>query len=617
MPNGELEVNKPHANKRFVDVRVRRKREQEKLSKILDGRPIPSDNPCYLIQHCERLPAREKFKFLKYHYIIARNIMRLRDQSVFPQNVLFIEWELVQLVGKDTYYEILYDEIEDEVERAWNSGYVAPLYNQLNGSHGEYTDEDDMSKNKKFQNYKIKQAVNDAQYVPKDILSVKPPVSWEMLCDMHTHSEMTQAAVFAGVQYIKFTNEKSSVKASNYLKKNKFSCRLMSRTLEMVKLLPMNDYLLTESEKIAVAAKEDKEVEVKKEPAEEIPAVEESKVDEKPEEMEKPETEEDILVKMREQKKRWREYDGVNELEDFYYIDYRVFHGAGWYEKYDSNKNLTKDYKKRLNRSSCSFQKYINDFHFAFDADKESDKNLDKVFLLYTQLFGSIWNAPKDLIDCWRNINSEMKKIEERRSKTSDHQGVSLHFKLSEPEEYYVFELPSLSLGYLKEKEVLVNGKLKRFYFAEHKGFNVRDLTYYRYDYVEFLKEYDINHKDERPDGNSHGDIKHENAEYFDVEIGLWKKAFIGWTLVKYTKRVSRELFKHLLAPSNFNIALSYDQNFEKMNRCCRTSASVNISKNNILDNESVNNNTLMISLYYLRYYYLANPRLIEALALN
>ena len=71
---------------------------------------------------------------------------------------------------------------------------------------------------------------------------------------------------------------------------------------------------------------------------------------------------------------------------------------------------------------------------------------------------------------------------------------------------------------------------------------------------------------------------------------------------------MSLELFAQMLSPSNYNVGDSFATNAERMKRCCRNMAAVNISKNFVHEGEDVNNNSFEIACFYIQGKLLAVP---------
>jgi len=315
-----------------------------------------------------------------------------------------------------------------------------------------------------------------------------------------------------------------------------------------------------------------------------------------------------ILRQRKENLKQYDKYQGVSKsfvvirptmrnyepwdqsiMDDFYYLDYLEFDGSGWYEKYDESGEWTDDYRDRMQqRESNYYARYYGFLPLPDYVIKEFSKLKAKAAL----------------------------KNPSYRAK----QGVTKQFRVGRPtyqgdDSPFSFSFPTF--GYQNcYKEVTDDGKMMSFVFKERRGLGI-DLKYFRYNEVVFREPVDFVHCDERFDSNSSGEVKHE-ADYVDVDINVWKKVFTGYYRNKtFSKRISKELLKQLLSPSTFHISDSYDTNYERIKRSVRTSATVNISRNNFDSGEDVANSTFLVAMYYVQHVQLANPQLIGELDLN
>lgn len=319
------------------------------------------------------------------------------------------------------------------------------------------------------------------------------------------------------------------------------------------------------------------------EPEEDLVVESKDQKDEKAEEqIEKKESETQDEPEESEESENIEKDEEINLLDEFYYLDFRLFYGGGWYQKYEGVDLYTRDYAIRIYTSDENF------FEYKYWHNEE-----------YYRIAAAI-----------RELRQEHYRL---------YQGRDVKYEVGVPSycgDEFPFSLYYPTFGYQNCKAEYQGDDLKSFVFRETRDFGI-DMRYFRYDEVVFEEPINIEHGDERYDTNSHGDIKH-NADYVNVEVRTWKRICWGWYKRQTDKLViSKELFRHILSPANFHVSDSLEVNSERMKRAARTCGSVNISKYFTDRGQNVNNNTFLVANYYMQHFYLAKPHLVEALALN
>lgn len=537
-------------------------------------------------------------------------------------------------------------------------GSLHRIRSQLNGIHGEATNSDDVKDGKVLRPKrrplpKAKQPALENQgkkeYVPRLYLTVSPALSLEQIENLSKFESITMAGELANVTHLKYNDEKDLISDREYLKAIKTnSVRSSHRCFDKVTLHPIVDFFKLN---LNVPVPDKKEDDVPVSPANKADSGNSNLKEEAP--------------KLPQIENRGITYNYFSSLEskvdgglshvgvfDMFTVDdpndesgdcdlfehlghicdnYQLFDGAGWYVKYLNPEakinNLMPSYEFLEHQTQSAIRFYKN-----LDEEKKFLKELlqtgeDYKDLTEEEVEKRVKDRGVELFENWCDTGFE------RIRRYNKRQGLHMKFELDNDNPFELYkgeEFPfSFSIPTFGKRATLIQTekpsskhlvpdelpKLKEFCFKEHFGIGLSTKLYY-YDSVTFNEPLDLNHKDERFLSNGHGDIKCE-ASYCRATITTHYKSFGFMASKKREVLVSLELFKQMLSPANYNVGDSYFTNTERMKRCCRTMAAVNISKDMSLCGENVSNNTFEIACYYLQSVQLANPEITRGLHLN
>ena len=125
------------------------------------------------------------------------------------------------------------------------------MLESLNGTHGEYTNSDDVEPKRRFRNKKShenkKELSTRIEKLPTLYLTVCPVISWSDLNEVPHFEDISQFGILAGVLHLKFSIEESLVKTREFLKgTNSYTVRCSYRCSQFVKMKPIEDYSLHE-----------------------------------------------------------------------------------------------------------------------------------------------------------------------------------------------------------------------------------------------------------------------------------------------------------------------------------------------------------------------------------
>lgn len=663
-------------------------------------------------------------KFVYIRTRIQRQIRLLRTYGFRAVTTEFLN--LFDLVSSSTfkslkqrmlqYSELVYYENWNEEK---NHSYLHYHYiSDLNGSHGEYTNEDDVNNknnnnnnnknnsnnNRNYSKPKQNNGMNKANnviknmkpkgpnaHVPYLLLSVKltPLSTKDNLMDLFDIAfeeprPEFNGGYFAGIYYFEFTTEPDTVKFYQYLKtRNEYvdSVRLQRNKNPLVTFMSNREFLIL-PEPSVVKAKEVVIEKPKEEPSNIIPTVEEK---------------EEIIVSpvapliVKEPNFQEFKIRTYCLFHRYFYLDVKVvlFGKADsemycqsvkdtWIEymeqRYTEGNLIYKKYMQRQERAVIKVIKSVHkklNLNFSFELvfpkndrfkinadglddlyfnfEEINNSHLNELFVSYNnniveetpdyhkRLIGSIvrfhakFDSEEEVFDDLENFILRSGRRDTLREQRNERRKLGWNVKYSPAVEYSVNHpdddygygrwyqgdpLPKLwfEWGFKPSKCEMEDGKLKTFYFNERRQFLL--TGYYRYDSVTFDEALDLHHGDERPDSNSMGEYKHE-ADYVNVTVVTWKQRFFLWKKHETKLVVSKELLRHLLSPSNFHTTDTVDTTLERLKRAARCSASVNISKNFLDKDQLVADNTHLVAVYYVKYYFLAKSHLHSALHLN
>lgn len=523
-------------------------------------------------------------------------------------------------------------------------GSLHRIRTQLNGSHGEATNSDDVKDNKggkQGQNRRIKKEFIKHSKKESLYLSFKPKLDFSVLSELNFFDNISEIGIHYDVMYLKFRTEKEMVEAREFMKayeKSSYSVRGFHNLNPKVQLQCIKTWVATPE--IAPDKQEKKEEEKIEEPDVVIVA--------KPNTYVESEyfffSHLEYLIDTDIGKfpngvftyDRFTDYsdDDSFYLDEFYHLlsNPKLFHGSGWFEKYEEEKDgvrkLRKDVRIKMVENTLRFDKYVERgydlFHAYYHYDSvDPEELLPFIAIGFTELKALAANKP------YVKLKREDLSVK-RLTKYFKYQGNNIHFDCHENDYYLLGSSTFPSFGwsfgksdlgvitedeskpdYLKKDRFLMTG----FRFKEHFGFG-KGGKLYHYDEVVFGSDFKGPVEDERFMSNSHGEVKSQ-AEYRYAKIVTFQKRW-GLLLPKTRSVIfSVELLKQMLSPSNYNVGDSYFTNTERMKRCCRCMAAVNISKNFVLEGEDVNNNTFEIACYYVQSKLLANPEVASGLHLN
>lgn len=657
-------------------------------------------------------------KFVYIRTRIQRQIRLLRTYGFRAVTHEFIH--LFDLVSSSTFKSlkqrmlqysdlVRYENWNEEKNHSYQHYHFT---SSLNGSHGEYTNEDDVNKNNNNNknnnsknnnnnnnNYKRHQNKNKTKannviknlkpkgpnvHVPYLIVSVKLTelTTKDNLIDLidvvfeDKHPDFS-AGYFAGIYYLEFKSEPDTVNFYQYLKTRKEyvdSVRLQKNKNPLVTYMSKEEFVILPEPgtKLVMEVVAEKP---KEEPSNTPLVVEEIiitpvaplVVKEFHSEEHKIRTyclfhryfyldvkvvlfgKVDPLVYSESIKEAW-----------IAYMEQRYCDGTLIYSKYIQRQEraiikVIKTVHKQLNIEydfKLKFPKVerfkingdgFDDLHFNFEEINnshlcelfESFNIVEETPSYHSQIISSIkrfhekydieeeTNFETYVIRSIRRDSLREERFERRKLGWNDKYSPAIKYEVNRPDDDYGYgrwyegdPMPKwwFEWGFKPSKCEMEDGKLKTFYFNERRQFLL--TGYYRYDSVTFEEALDLVHGDERPDSNSMGDYKHE-ADYVNVTVVTWKQRFFLWKKHETKLVVSKELLRHLLSPANFHTTDNIDTTLERLKRAARCSASVNISKKFLDKDQLVADNTHLVAVYYVKYYFLAKSHLHSALHLN
>lgn len=513
------------------------------------------------------------------------------------------------------------------------------MLESLNGTHGEYTNSDDVEPKRRFRNKKShenKKMLNTRkEKLPTLYLTVSPIISWSNLNEVPHFEDISQFGILAGVLHLKFSIEESLVKTREFLKgTNSYIVRSSFRCSPHVEMKPIADYSLPVE---APPNQPEQQGEEDEGPKADPAPVTDGKEDNVNTVYDREikiipiwdGIEESSPYNRFTQEYPWDEWDDSTFLNEFGYVCqyYKEFMGANWTVKFVNSETRKKkeelkydwDYFNKMEESKRYFKLYISKCKIVVGRSKHEDEPKDLPKEL-TERLPSL-DAALEIYYNKLYIKNQRKKTAQRRMEL---------YRLYQGEEFEIvhcphwdeicnlkpFEWPKWNFGKASDlitKTVPENPLdksrqfISSFKFAEHFGVSLSSMSLYHYDTVEFSDPIEYSTKDERFLSNAHGDIKHQ-ARYCKARI---IQHYTSFGLIKRRERevvISLELFAQMLSPSNYNVGDSFATNAERMKRCCRNMAAVNISKNFVHEGEDVNNNTFEIACFYIQGKLLAVP---------